>query len=358
MFQIVKAKFKQFFSMSSGIRSVHPEPCTAVSGSLFPRSFTVHYLTTEAAVDSALRHIVDGVIGFDTEFVKRLPTVEEAIIESTFDLVGGNRKAAILGWQMIELAMRKPFPYAWDTMGLRVVQVAKGDVAWVINLGQVKAYPRELRRILTSPHIKKVGVGLVNDIPVIWNDLRSELRCLVDSGLMARLLLAESHPVGGFQNISMEECAAKILGFRVDKSQQVSDWAQPLTPEQIQYAGTDAIVALRLYEKLVVDLEARAVALGRDIPIGWYGFNSRMGEPTRLRRNVAGEEVVWSTKDYIPAVPGVVLSAEHVVVVEPAAGAAARNETREHVDEDESTGSLFLKKLQRGKWLAVTRTQR
>jgi hypothetical protein len=45
----------------------------------------------------------------------------------------------------------------------------------------------------------------------------------------------------------------------------------------------------------------------------------------------------------------VVLSAEHVVVVEPAAGAAARNETREHIDEDESTGSLFLKKLQREK---------
>ncbi|KAJ6510131.1 ribonuclease H-like domain-containing protein [Mycena vitilis] len=262
---------------------------------VFPSTFTVHYLTSEAAVNSALSEIVDGVVGFDSEFVKRRPTTEEAIIDDMIDLVGGSKKSAFLAWQLIERATRKP--YAWDNMGLQVVQIAHRGVVWVINLKEIRAYPKELRRVLTSSRVTKVGVGLLNDVSVVWNDLRSELKCLVDVGMMARLSLADTHPVGGFGNLSMEDCAAEVLGFRVDKTEQTSDWSKPLTPEQIRYAATDAIVALRLYEKLVVDLVVKSSDLGRDIPEGWYGFNSRFGEPTRLKRTVRGEEVPWSTKD-------------------------------------------------------------
>lgn len=165
---------------------------------------------------------------------------------------------------------------------------------------------------MTSGDIVKVGVGLLADIPVVWNDLRSELKSLVDCGMMARLLLAEKYWDGGFQNLSMEKCAVDILGCRVDKTLQVSDWSGPLTDAQIccessfspssflltlADAGMDAVVALRLYEKLVDLLDSKAARLGCEIAVGWYGFDSRMGEPTRLKRTVRGEEVAWSTKD-------------------------------------------------------------
>ncbi|KAJ7186933.1 hypothetical protein C8R46DRAFT_1024903 [Mycena filopes] len=178
--------------------------------------------------------------------------------------------------------------------------VEQEDVVWVINIAEVKAYPRELQRIMTSPDIKKVGVGILNDVAVIWNDLRSELQGLVDAGLMARLLFAERSPLGGFGNLSLVDCAAEVLGFRVDKGEQI--WCKRLalaffSVDASLDAGTDAIVALRLYNRLVDALDARADTLGRDIPVSWYAFNSRMGEPMRLQKTIRGEEVPWSTKD-------------------------------------------------------------
>ncbi|KAJ7040628.1 hypothetical protein C8F04DRAFT_1177965 [Mycena alexandri] len=236
-----------------------------------PPNFTVHYLTTESAVNSALGPIIDGVVGFDTEFVKRLPTREERIIDEVIDLVGGSRKSAVLCWQMIELRTYSPFPYAWDTMGLCLVQIARGDTVWVINLREVR---------------------------VVWNDLRTELQCLVDCGMMARLLVCEQFPDAPYSNMSMEDCAVRFLGFRVDKGEQVSNWNASLSENQIRYAATDAVVALRLYERLDAELNLKAAQISRDIPFGWYSFDSRMGEATRIKRSIRSESVPWSSKDY------------------------------------------------------------
>ena len=57
------------------------------------------------------------------------------------------------------------------------------------------------------------------------------------------------------------------------------------------------MVALRLYEKMERELASKAANLGLVIPLGWYGFNSRLGEPTRLKRTIRGDEVPWSSKD-------------------------------------------------------------
>ncbi|KAJ7124840.1 ribonuclease H-like domain-containing protein [Mycena crocata] len=249
-------------------------------------TFVVHYLNTEVAVNEALATIVDGVIGFDSEFVKREPTPEEKVINYAFFRPGLSRKTAILGWQVVEDSLNPNFPYAWNTMGLCVVQIARGNVVWVINVREMRAYPAQLRRVLTSPDIIKAGVGIANDVAVFWNDMRSELQRLVDPGLMTRLLLPDKFSEGGFQNVGMEDCAKEILGYRVDKSLQVSDWAARLSEEQIRYAATDAVVALRLYEVLARRLEVESRIIGMDIPIAWYGFNSKLADGVlRLYRN-------------------------------------------------------------------------
>ena len=44
---------------------------------------------------------------------------------------------------------------------------------------------------------------------------------------------------------------ALLLGFRISKSSQTSNWeAEKLTKKQIDYAATDAWVCLELYKKL------------------------------------------------------------------------------------------------------------
>ncbi|KAJ7679810.1 hypothetical protein B0H17DRAFT_1138950 [Mycena rosella] len=59
---------------------------------------------------------------------------------------------------------------------------------------KIKAMPKELKRILESAEIKKTGGGLTRDITAVWDDLRIEMRNLMDVGMMAKLVLAEKYP--------------------------------------------------------------------------------------------------------------------------------------------------------------------
>lgn len=66
-------------------------------------------------------------------------------------------------------------------------------------------------------------MGLIKDIAVIWDDLRFEMRNLVDVGMMAKLLLAETHGKGGYSNLSLKTCVEEVLGYTIDKNLQQSD---------------------------------------------------------------------------------------------------------------------------------------
>jgi DNA polymerase-1 len=61
---------------------------------------------------------------------------------------------------------------------------------------------------------------------------------LHDSMLMGR-------PVHG-ELLSLEKLAATELGLRLDKTEQCSNWAGPLSPQQLDYAAADAQTALQL----------------------------------------------------------------------------------------------------------------
>jgi len=56
----------------------------------------------------------------------------------------------------------------------------------------------------------------------------------------------------GIKEKSVKKMAAIILGFKISKSQQLSNWeAQELTPAQIQYAAIDAWACQKMYLKLL-----------------------------------------------------------------------------------------------------------
>ena len=55
----------------------------------------------------------------------------------------------------------------------------------------------------------------------------------------------------GLQVESVKKLAGLLLGFRISKSAQTSNWEAPvLTEKQIEYAATDAWVCLEIYEHL------------------------------------------------------------------------------------------------------------
>jgi ribonuclease D len=52
----------------------------------------------------------------------------------------------------------------------------------------------------------------------------------------------------GIKNHGLRGLAAVLLGFRISKQAQVSNWERKnLTPEQVTYAATDAWVSRELY---------------------------------------------------------------------------------------------------------------
>ncbi len=88
-------------------------------------------------MNRALHGITDGVVGFDTEFVARKLTPEDDFIDSVLAKVGGGRRSVVAVLQAKEL-QRSRFGVAWNNIGLCVVQLARGDDVWVINLTKIK----------------------------------------------------------------------------------------------------------------------------------------------------------------------------------------------------------------------------
>ncbi|KAJ7454475.1 hypothetical protein FB451DRAFT_1184809 [Mycena latifolia] len=168
----------------------------------FPDKYTSVRIETEEHANCVLKDIRDGAIGFDTEFTERRPR-EEKVIESRFGKGTAARRAALLGWQIVELSLYHIFPIAWDHIGL----------------------PSELRRILLSPRIRKVGVGLPSDILVIWDDLRLDMKNLTDAGLMAKLAIADRYPKQVYGNLCLKTSIEEVLGYKLPKDLTNSNWS-------------------------------------------------------------------------------------------------------------------------------------
>lgn len=99
---------------------------------------------------------------------------------------------------------------------------------------------RPLREILADPAIVKAGVGLDYDIRELKKLSHFKAAGFMDLGNIAKKADIKNHGLRGL--------AAVLLGFRISKGAQTSNWARKvLTQQQIQYAATDAWVGRMLY---------------------------------------------------------------------------------------------------------------
>jgi hypothetical protein len=169
---------------------------------------------------------------------------------------------------------------------------------------------------LTSSDIAKAGFGIINDACVVWEDLRTDMRNVIDVGLMVRLWKVDDHLDENFLPMAMDVAMKEALGRQVDKAYQKADWkVRPheakklcklvplhlfasLTPALLFVdAALDAAISLRLHDLALVHLQAKSAEIGRPIPVDWYTFNTRLTEAVRLKVSVRGLEIPWSAKD-------------------------------------------------------------
>lgn len=101
----------------------------------------------------------------------------------------------------------------------------------------------EITALFESEKIIKAGVAIRDDIKALQTLKKFDPASFVELATLAREV--------GLQVESVKKLAALILGFRISKSAQTSNWEAPtLTEKQIEYAATDAWVCLELYEHL------------------------------------------------------------------------------------------------------------
>jgi ribonuclease D len=124
-----------------------------------------------------------------------------------------------------------------------LLQFSTQETAYLVRLNEV-GFRSEVKKILEDPNIIKIGAAVRDDLkglkklnpafePKSFFDLNEELRKV------------------GFLNVGVRNLSAMVLGIRISKSEQVSNWeAQALTEKQLLYAATDAWACLEIFLKL------------------------------------------------------------------------------------------------------------
>lgn len=123
-----------------------------------------------------------------------------------------------------------------------LLQLASGDKAFLFRINNI-GLPGELIDILADDSITKVGVAIHDDIKGL-----KAVNNFKEGGFVE---LQDYVKGFGIESSGLRKLSAIILGFRISKRQQVTNWEAPeLTDAQLHYAATDAWVCYKIYKKL------------------------------------------------------------------------------------------------------------
>jgi ribonuclease D len=123
-----------------------------------------------------------------------------------------------------------------------LLQLAIPRKAFLIRINQT-GVTEDIVRLFSNEQVIKVGVGIRDDLKALRKHREFEPASCYDLSTLAKQ--------AGLQVESVKKLTALLLGFRISKGAQTSNWeASTLTQKQIEYAATDAWVCLELYFKL------------------------------------------------------------------------------------------------------------
>jgi hypothetical protein len=152
-----------------------------------------------------------------------------------------------------------------------VVQVSTGPTTLVIQLLHMDIVPASLVKLLASPKVLKVGVGVSVDAVKIMEDYGVQIRgCVELVSLAARTPGLTTHTYKK-QQPSLAKLTSKLLHVELPKDMRVrcGDWQVPvLSKAQIEYAAKDAFYSHALFEHM---------ASLKGIDLASAGSDQRMG---------------------------------------------------------------------------------
>ena len=123
-----------------------------------------------------------------------------------------------------------------------LIQLSTEFLACLIRINKI-GIPDELAALLSDPRVIKAGVAVHDDIKFLKNVKKFNPEGFVDLQNVVKDF--------GIQSAGLKKLSAIVLGFRISKRQQVTDWeAEKLSEAQMIYAATDAWVCHQIYRKL------------------------------------------------------------------------------------------------------------
>ena len=123
-----------------------------------------------------------------------------------------------------------------------LLQLATAEDVFLFQLQQT-GLPDALLAVLSDSAVVKAGVAPDFDLLSLQEVQPFQPQGFVDLAWIAR------HK--GMKNQGLRGLAAVICGIRISKSARTTNWAnRDLTPQQIQYAATDAWIGREIFQRL------------------------------------------------------------------------------------------------------------
>lgn len=126
--------------------------------------------------------------------------------------------------------------------GTSLLQLSGAEKAFLFRI-KLTGLDKRLCSILANPNILKIGAAVADDIRGLKKYSNFKEAGFVD--------LQKEVADYGISDKSVKKMAAIILGVKISKTQQLSNWeAANLSESQQKYAATDAWICRTMYQKL------------------------------------------------------------------------------------------------------------
>ena len=113
-----------------------------------------------------------------------------------------------------------------------LLQVSTRDTAFLFRLNRI-GLTDSIVRLLEDKRVLKVGLSLKDDMHNLRVELQQEVQRL------------------GVEDMSLQKLYANLLGGRISKTQQLTNWeADVLTEAQQRYAATDAWACIQIHREI------------------------------------------------------------------------------------------------------------
>lgn len=131
---------------------------------------------------------------------------------------------------------------AANRKNVALLQLSSREKTYIFRLNKI-GLPAELCNLLSSDRFTKIGLSSRDDIKGL-----QKLTPFEPAGFIDLQSIVSEY---GIEEKGLRKLSAIVLGVRISKSQQLSNWeSDVLTEKQIRYAATDSWVTRQIYVRL------------------------------------------------------------------------------------------------------------